>query len=421
MATKKSTTKQRPEKRSEPAAKPSASAKKSAHEKKASKTSAAKKSAGEAKKSGEGKSSAGEAKRSADEAKRSAGEKPGTSLTKRAVPYTLVTGGTGFLGSHLVRLLVEEGVKNLRVLTTSSPSWLEDLGVEVVEGSITSTEDVARAVKGAGTVYHLAGRVSRDAEDAHAMYRLHVEGTRILCEAAAEANVHSIVLASTSGTIAITETGDVVPDEDWPPPLDIITRWPYYASKLFQERVALQNFSGKGQRLVIMNPSLLLGPGDERLSSTKVVLDFLARKIPTVPKGGLSFVDARDAARAFLSAMENGSHGERYLLGAANWSFEKFFGRLERLTKVPAPFLSLPSRLAVAGARGISAVFKQWKLAPPVEPLEIDMAEHFWYLDSTKARHELGFTTRDTAETLQDTVRYVRRHFLGEEVFKSAV
>src|ERR671932_412530 len=116
-------------------------------------------------------------------------------------------------------------------------------------------------------------------------------------------------MASTSGTVAVTDTGDVVPDEEWPTPLEIVSRWPYYASKVYQERVALESFTGKGRRLVIMNPSLLLGPGDERLSSTKVVLDFLARKIPTVPKGGLSFVDARDAARAFYGAMQAGAPG----------------------------------------------------------------------------------------------------------------
>ena len=111
----------------------------------------------------------------------------------------------------------------------------------------------------------------------------------------------SIVLASTSGTIAVTEDGEIVPDESYPPPLDIVSRWPYYASKLYQEMAALERFNGKGLRLVIMNPSLLLGPGDERLSSTKVVLDFMARKISAVPTGGLSFVDARDAAKAFAS------------------------------------------------------------------------------------------------------------------------
>jgi dihydroflavonol-4-reductase len=344
-----------------------------------------------------------------------------TALAKKARPVTLVTGGTGFLGSHLVRLLVEEGVKPLRVLSTSAPAWLEESGVEAFEGSILSPEDVRRAVVGAAEVYHLAGRVSRESEDAHVMYKLHVEGTRVLCEAAKEAGVKSIVMASTSGTIAVTDDGDVVPDEEWPTPLDIVSRWPYYASKLYQERVALENFTGKGRRLVIMNPSLLLGPGDERLSSTKVVLDFLSRKIPTVPKGGLSFVDARDAALAFRAAMERGAHGGRYLLGAANWTFDRFFGRLERITKVPAPFISLPSKLSLAGARGLNALYKHWKLAPPVEPAEIEMADYFWYLDASKARAALGFDPRDPQETLLDTVNYVRENFLGHAAFRSTV
>jgi dihydroflavonol-4-reductase len=359
-------------------------------------------------------------KKAATKTKRTTASKT-TAVVRKARPVTLVTGGTGFLGSHLVRLLVEGGVKPLRVLSTSAPSWLEESGVETVEGSITSPETVARAVEGVVEIYHLAGRVSRGPEDAHLMYKLHVDGTRVLCEAARVAGVKSIVMASTSGTIAVTEDGDIVPDEDWPTPLDIISRWPYYASKLYQERVALENFGGDGRRLVMVNPSLLLGPGDERLSSTKVVLDFLARKIPTVPKGGLSFVDARDAAAAFAAAMRKGRHGERYLLGSANWTFDKFFGRLERITKVPAPFVSLPSKLAVAGARGISSLFKQWKLAPPVEPSEIEMAEYFWYLDSAKAERELSFAPRDPQETLLDTVSYVRENFLGGAAFRNAV
>ncbi|MBV8859235.1 MAG: NAD-dependent epimerase/dehydratase family protein [Acidobacteria bacterium] len=361
-------------------------------------------------------------KRAATKAKGAEADAPKTTtLAKRAKPVTLVTGGTGFLGSHLVRLLVEEGAATVRVLSTSTPAWLEELGVETFKGSITSPEDVRRACEGVAEVYHLAGRVSREPGDAHTMYELHVTGTRVLCEAAAGAGVKSIVLASTSGTVAVTDAGDVVPDEEWPTPLDIVSRWPYYASKVYQERVALESFTGKGRRLVIMNPSLLLGPGDERLSSTKVVLDFLARKIPTVPKGGLSFVDARDAAAAFRAAMERGAHGGRYLLGSANWTFEKFFGRLERITKVPAPFLSLPSKLSLTGARALNSLYKHWKLAPPVEPTEIEMADYFWYLDASKARDQLGFDPRDPQETLLDTVSYVRENFLGHAAFRSAV
>jgi dihydroflavonol-4-reductase len=150
---------------------------------------------------------------------------------------------------------------------------------------------VKRAVEGISEIYHLAGKVSRERKDGRQMYDVHVEGTRLLCDAARAAGTKTIVLASTSGTIAVTEEGDVVPDETYPQPLEIISRWPYYASKAYQEMAALERFSGKGLRLVIMNPSLLLGPGDDRLSSTKLVLDFMARKISAVPTGGLSFVD----------------------------------------------------------------------------------------------------------------------------------
>ena len=357
-------------------------------------------------------------------AKRAARKTPAKSRTKKSTgiaklpqPKTLVTGGTGFLGAHLVRQLVADGVKNLRVLAQTAPSWLAELDVEAFEGSITNAEVVARAVEGVAEVYHLAGRVSREDEGAREMYRLHVDGTRLLCEAARGAGVRSIVMASTSGTIAVTADGEGLPNEEWPTPLDIISRWPYYASKVYQERVALEHFQGRGTRLVILNPSLLLGPGDERLSSTKVVLDFLARKINAVPKGGLSFVDVRDAAAAFRAAMADGKNGERYLLGAANWTFEKFFARLERLTKTSAPRISLPSRLAVTGSQAISALYRHWKLAPPVEPASVEMAEYFWYLDATKATDELGFTPRDPQETLLDTVTYVRENFLGSDAF----
>ncbi|MCM3874089.1 MAG: NAD-dependent epimerase/dehydratase family protein, partial [Pyrinomonadaceae bacterium] len=195
-------------------------------------------------------------------------------------------------------------------------------------------------------------------------------------------------------------------------------RWPYYASKTYQEVAALQSFNGKGMRLVIMNPSLLLGPGDDRLSSTKVVLDFMARKINAQPGGGLSFVDVRDAARAFRMAMKKGRHGERYLLGAANWTFNKFFGRLERLTKIAAPKFALPSRFAVSGAKLVDSLFKQWNMASPVEPGAIEMAQYFWYLNCAKASRELNFKPRDPGETLHETVVYLRENFLGGDAFR---
>ncbi|MDQ6785737.1 MAG: NAD-dependent epimerase/dehydratase family protein [Acidobacteriota bacterium] len=329
----------------------------------------------------------------------------------------LITGGTGFLGSHVVRQFLQKGEKNLRVMASSVPVWMKDAGCEAAEGSVTSREDVAQAVKNVEAIYHLAGKVSRDNEDAAQMNKIHVEGTRILCEAAKESGVKTLILASSSGTIAVGEAEEIL-DETYPTPLEIISRWAYYASKFYQEKTALENFDGKGLKLVILNPSLLLGTDDERLSSTKPVLDFLARKIPYTPSGGLSFVDVRDAATAFINALENGKHQEKYLLGAANMTFAEFFGRLERLSKVSAPMLRVPKKLAVAGSNFIDSVFKNWNRTSPVQPKEVEQAEYFWYFTSQKAEDELNFNPREPNETLQNTISYLRENFLGEGVFK---
>ena len=329
----------------------------------------------------------------------------------------LITGGTGFLGTHIVRQFLDAGEKNLRVMASSVPEWMKDSGVEPVEGSVTSRDDAAKAVANVSAIFHLAGKVSRDNDDAAAMNRIHLEGTRVLCEAAKDAGVLTMILASSSGTVAVSEEPELF-DETFPQPVEVLTRWSYYASKYFQERAALENFDGDGRRLVIMNPSLLLGPDDERLSSTKPVLDFLGRKIPYTPSGGLNFVDARDAAAAFISALEKGRHQEKYLLGAANMKFEEFFGRLARLSGVSAPMLRVPKQLAMTGAGLINSVFKHWGKASPIEPKEVEQAEYFWYFDSSKAEEELGFTPRDPQETLNDTISYLRENFLGEGVFK---
>ena len=337
-------------------------------------------------------------------------------LAKTPAKKILITGGTGFLGTHIVRQFLETGAMNLRVMASRVPQWMTDGGVEAAEGSVTNCDDVAAAVRGVSAIFHLAGKVSRDNEDAAEMNKIHLEGTRILCEAAKEAGVKTMILASSSGTIAVSEDEQIF-DETFPQPVEIFSRWAYYASKYYQERTAIENFDGDGRKLVIMNPSLLLGPDDERLSSTKPVLDFLARKIPYSPSGGLSFVDVRDAAAAFISAVEKGRHQEKYLLGSANMTFADFFGRLARLSGVNAPMMKVPKKLAMAGSSLIESVFKNWGKSSPVASKEVEQAEHFWYFDSSKAEEELGFAPRDPQETLNDTITYVRQNFLGHGVF----
>src|SRR5207237_10631515 len=150
-----------------------------------------------------------------------------------------------------------------------------------------------------------------------------------------------------------------------------------------------------------------------RMSTMMCSLDIIVRNITAVSNGGLSFIDVRDTAQAFRAAMQKGRHGERYLLGAVNWTFVKFFDRLERLTKVASPRLALPSKFAIAGAQVIDSLFRQWNFTSPVEADTVEMAEYFWYFNHAKARRELGFAPRDPGDALNDTVRYVRENFLG--------
>ena len=335
----------------------------------------------------------------------------------KAEKKILITGGTGFLGTHIVRQFLDAGEKNLRVMASSVPDWMTDAGCESFAGSVTNKNDVGEATKNVEAIYHLAGKVSFAYDGAAQMNKIHVEGTRLLCEAAKENGVKNFILASSSGTSAISETDEIL-DETYPQPVEILIKWAYYASKYYQERTALQIFKDKGERLVILNPSLLLGSGDERLSSTKVILDFMAKKLPITTAGGLNFVDARDAANAFVQALDKGRHQERYLLGAVNWTFAEFFGRLERLTGVSAPMLRVPKRVAVVGSNIIESLYKNWNKTAPFEASEVEMGGYFWYFDSTKAEEELGFTTREPQETLQDTIKYLRENFLGDGVFK---
>jgi dihydroflavonol-4-reductase len=324
---------------------------------------------------------------------------------------TLVTGATGFLGSAIIERLPPGAT---RALVRRRTRLLETRGVEQVIGDVEDMASVKAAMEGVDRVYHLAGLVSRDAKDATRLMRVHVDGTRNVLRAAKDAGVGRLVLASSSGTIAVSKD-PVVTDERAPFAFDVVKAWPYYLSKIFQEELALEFWKKEGLPIVIVSPSLLLGPGDERGSSTEDVLRFLRKKIPALTDGGVSFVDVRDAADAFLAAMEQGKPGERYLLGGPNWTVETFFGRLSRIAKVPAPKVKLPEKLALFGAGLLEGIAKWRGVEPPIDRVSVEMGQHYWYLDAGKARRELGFTTRDPQETLLDTVRYLKQKFLGED------
>ena len=318
----------------------------------------------------------------------------------------LVTGATGFLGSTLVPLLLEAG-HEVRVLLRKGG----DLpGCEVVRGDVLDQESVTRALQGVEGLYHLAGLVSRDPADARKMYDLHVEGTRHLLEAAG--HLKRIVLASSSGTIGVSRTRRIATEAD-DYPIETVGRWPYYLSKIYEEKLALEH-ARRGMPIIVLNPSLLLGPGDARMSSTQDIFRFLMGRIPVLPRGGISFVDVRDAARAFVAALTQGKPGERHLLGAVNWDFDEFFARLGRIAHRPPPLLRLPSPVKIAAAHLLERVARERGREPDLPASDVEMGECWFFIDSTRSERVLGFQPRDPVETLSDTVRYVRENFVAK-------
>ena len=324
----------------------------------------------------------------------------------------LVTGATGFLGGALVPLLVEEG-HQVRVLARGGAPDAEALGCELSSGDVRDPETVRRALHGCEGLYHLAGLVSRDPRDAHKMYELHVSGTRVLLAEAERAGLQRVILASSSGTIGVSPVRRVATEED-DYPIETVGRWPYYLSKIYEEKIALEA-ARRRLPVVILNPSLLLGPGDARLSSTQDIYRFLLGRIPAMPRGGISFVDVRDAARAFVAALNRGNVGERHLLGAANWEFSEFFGRLSRLARRPPPPLRLPSAVKVAAAHLMEGWAHRRGREPGLPAADVEMGEHWFFIDSSKAERLLSFSPRDPMETLAETISYVRERFLPRE------
>ncbi len=286
---------------------------------------------------------------------------------------------------------------------------LQSAGVEVRRGDVLDGASVRAAAEGCEALFHCAGKVSRRPEDAEELYRIHVDGTKIALDACRAAGVRRVVLASTSGVVAVSEDPDEVRSERAEAPMALHSRWPYYRSKLYAERAAFDR-SGPGFEVVSVNPTLLLGPGDVRGSSTGDVVSFLERRTPFTPAGGMSFVDARDAAQAMILAFERGHAGERYLISAQNLTIAAFFARLERISGVPAPRLRTPRSLALAraGASLLERVAKHVPIEASVDRISAEMAQVFWYVDATKARTDLGFAPRDPAETLADTVDDLR-------------
>ncbi len=317
----------------------------------------------------------------------------------RARRTAWVGGATGFLGSQVVQALEASGDEVVPVSKSGGSGKAR--AVDVLDA-----DAVRESARGCDVAFLCTGKVTRDRDESEELYRLHVQGTKSALAGLRAAGVRRVVLASTSGTLAVGTDRQRIADEGCRAPLELIAAWPYYRTKLYAEREALEANASPDFEVVVVNPSLLLGPGDVRESSTGDVRRYLEGVIPATPAGGIAFVDVRDAALGMVLAAERGRAGERYILNAQNLTVEAFFQRLERISGVKAPLFKLPASrpLALGIGRAFSKAVRAIGGQPPVSEESLEMGQYFWYCDASKAERELGWSPRDPGETLRDTV-----------------
>ncbi|HEY3228882.1 MAG TPA: NAD-dependent epimerase/dehydratase family protein, partial [Roseiflexaceae bacterium] len=225
----------------------------------------------------------------------------------------LVTGGTGFLGANLVAALLERG-DAVRVLRRANSSLiaLDGLPVEHVIGDILEPDAVARAVAGCDLVFHVAALASYWRARRDQVYRVNVEGTRIVMDACSRAGVPRVVHTSSVAAVGIPPPGTV---GDETTPFDALSATFAYADSKHRAEAEVQNAVARGLDVVIVNPASVFGAGDHYLNTGRIVIEYGRGRIPVVPPGGMCVVDVDAVVRGHLLAAERGRAGERYILG----------------------------------------------------------------------------------------------------------
>ena len=316
------------------------------------------------------------------------------------MPRTLVTGATGFIGSHLVRLLVERGDDvHVTVRAGSNLGALEGLGVKPLRADIRDRRAVRRAMRGIEHVFHVAGTTNL-ALPRELAFALNVEGTRIVLEEALRAQVERAVYTSSVAAIGPALPGRTADESNmW----DAGGYRIAYVDSKHEAEMAAMRLAARGLPLVVVNPAHVLGAGDPGRSSTALVRRFMRRQIPAYVDGTLNIVGVEDVAHGHVLADERGTVGERYILGNRNFTFDRLFADLGRLSGVEPPVMKLPLPVALA----LASVAQRAGLGMP-SPAEVRASSLNWGFVNRKAKRELGWNTSPHEDCLEETVAWYR-------------
>jgi dihydroflavonol-4-reductase len=323
---------------------------------------------------------------------------------------TVVTGGTGFVGSAVVRHLVTGGHR-VRALVRpgSDRRLLADLPVEIVEGDLTDLASLRRCLLGCGWLFHVAAFYGLWARDRRLFYDINVEGTRRILQAAAEAGATRVAYTSTVGALGIPKNGSAGTEETPVRITDMVGD--YKRSKFLAEEVA-RDFARQGLPVVIVNPSAPVGPRDIKPTPTgQMIVDFLRRRMWAYLETGLNLVDVEDVAAGHLLAAERGKVGERYILGGKNLTLREIFGALGRITGIRPPRLRVTPGMILPLARVFEWVADHLTGRPPLIAVDaVRMARKTMFFDCSKAIRELGLPQSPVEGALARAVHWFREH-----------
>ncbi len=301
----------------------------------------------------------------------------------------LVTGGTGFVGSQIVATLVRRGDR-VRVLRRPNSSLIALAGLEVehVIGDILEPEAVARAVAGCDLVFHVAALSSYWRAQRAQVYRVNVEGTRIVMAACLAAGIPRVVHTSSAAAIGVRRDG--APADEMLSFDAFSASWAYGDSKHLAELEVLRAVE-QGLPAVMVNPVAVIGPGDHYLISSSMIVEFARRPVPVVTPGGLCVADIDAIVAGHLAAAERGRVGERYILGGENLTHRQIAEVICQIAGRPAPSFTLPA-WTLRPTGGIIDAFNRINPRPPVVSGEqIRIGAYNVYYDSSKAVAELGY------------------------------
>jgi dihydroflavonol-4-reductase len=329
----------------------------------------------------------------------------------KGMKTAFVTGGTGFVGFHVARRLIEQGYQ-VRALArpTSRLENLDALKVQIAVGDLQNIDSLRAAVKGCQTVFHVAADYRLWARDPNELYRSNVDGTLNLLRAASEAGVERIVYTSSVGVLGYSKDG-TPGNEQTPVSLaDMIGH--YKRSKFLAEEKAREFCSEQRLPIVIVNPSTPIGENDIKPTPTgKIILDFLKGRMPAFVDTGLNLVDVHDVAKGHLLALERGKSGERYILGHQNITLQEMLRQLAEITGRKAPTWRIPYRLAYAAAWIDTFIWGRLLRREPHIPLEaVRMASKHMYFDASRAVRELGLPQSPIRGALERAVAWFRNN-----------